>query len=72
MKKKFKVIICCQGQPFEYKYDNLFSALYGYAYHYLKKNKHGTMNFSLEQDFEQTGAKKNDIPGSIRNENKTL
>lgn len=46
---KFKVIVNCQGQPFEYKYKNLFSALCGYAYHYIKKNKYGTMNFTLKQ-----------------------
>lgn len=46
---KFKVIVCCQGNPFEYKYKNLVSALFGYAYHYIKKNKYGTMNFTLKQ-----------------------
>lgn len=54
---KFKVIVCCQGQPFEYKYKNLFRALCGYAYHFLKKNKYGTMNFTLKQipKWEQKG-----------------
>lgn len=46
---KFKVIVCCQGHPNEYKYKNLFSALCGYAYNYLKYNKYGTMNFTLKQ-----------------------
>lgn len=46
---KFKVIVDCQGQRFEYKYKNLFSALCGYAYHYIKKNKYGTMKFTLKQ-----------------------
>ena len=48
---KFKVIVCCQGQSFEYHYQTLFGALVGYAYNYLKKNKYGTMNFSLKQIF---------------------
>lgn len=46
---KFKVIVCCQGQQFEYKYKNLFSSLCGYAYRYIKYNKYGTMNFTLKQ-----------------------
>ena len=47
--KKFKVIVCCQGQPFEYEYRGLISALFGYAYHYLKKHRYGTMNFTLKE-----------------------
>ena len=47
---KFTVIVCCQGQPFYYKYKNLISALFGYAKQYLKNNKYGTMNFTLKQD----------------------
>ena len=46
---KFVVIVTCQGQPFYYFYKNLISALLGYAKHYLNKNKHGTMNFTLKQ-----------------------
>lgn len=53
MKRKknyvFNVVVCCQGQPFNYYYNNLISDLFGYAYHYLKKNKYGTMNFTLKQ-----------------------
>lgn len=45
------VVITCQGNPFYYKYDNLFSVLIAYAYHYLKKRKYGTMNFALRQAF---------------------
>lgn len=48
---RFKVIVCCQGQPIEYKYKNLLSALIGYAYHYLKKKKYGTMSFTLKEIF---------------------
>ena len=50
-KPKFKVIVCCQGQPFEYHYKTLFGALVGYAKQYLQKKKYGTMNFSLKQIF---------------------
>ena len=45
------VVVCCQGQPFYYKYRNLVAALFAYALHYLKKRKHGTMNFTLRQEF---------------------
>lgn len=48
---RFKVVVCCQGHPHEYKYKNLISALCGYAYHYLKKKKYGTMNFTLQEIF---------------------
>lgn len=46
---KFNVIVCCQGQPFYYQYRNLISALFVYAKQYLKKNKYGTMNFTLKE-----------------------
>lgn len=52
MRKKkyvFNVVVCCQDQPFNYYYKTLVGALIGYAFHYLKKNKYGTMNFSLKQ-----------------------
>lgn len=48
---KFCVVVCCQGQPFKYYYNYLISALFGYAYHYLKKNKYGTMNFALKKEW---------------------
>lgn len=48
---RFKVIQCCQGQLKEYKYKNLLSALIGYAYHYLKNKKHGTMSYILKEVF---------------------
>ena len=48
---KFQVIICCQGQPFYYQYSTLLGALFGYAKNYLRYNKYGTMNFSLNQVF---------------------
>ena len=48
---KFNVIVCCQGQPFEYHYKSLVGALFGYARQYLKNKKYGTMNFSLKQIF---------------------
>jgi len=53
MKKNFvwTVVVCCQGQPFYYEYRNLVSALLAYAWHYLKKRKYGTMNFTLRQEF---------------------
>ena len=37
---KFNVIVCCQGQSFEYHYQTLLGALFVYAYNYLKKNKY--------------------------------
>lgn len=49
---RFKVVVCCQGQPFYYKYSTLFGALVGYACQYIKKKKYGTMNFSLKEVFE--------------------
>jgi len=48
----FVVIVCCQGNPTEHEYSNLFSALIGYAKQYLQKNKYGTMNFTLKQKFK--------------------
>ena len=45
---KFKVIVTCQGQPFEYRYKTLVGALFGFAYHYTTKKKYGTMNFTLK------------------------
>lgn len=58
MKKKnyrFVVVVCCQGQPFYYYRNTLFGALIEYAKQYIKKNKYGTMNFTLEQDFYLKG-----------------
>ena len=49
---RFAIVVCCQGQPFYYYRNTLFSALIEYAYHYLKKNKYGTMNFTLKQVFD--------------------
>lgn len=55
MKRKknyeFEIVVCCQGQPFYYYRNTLFGALYEYAKQYLKKNKYGTMNFTLRQKF---------------------
>ena len=48
---KFVVTVCCQGQPIYYYRDTLIGALYEYAKQYLKKNKYGTMNFTLSQKF---------------------
>ena len=48
----FVVIVCCQGNPTEYEYSNLFSALIGYAKKYLKNSKYETMNFTLKQKFK--------------------
>ena len=45
------VVVTCQGQPFYYKHRNLVSALFAYAWHYMKKRKYGTMNFTLRQSF---------------------
>lgn len=54
MNHNFKVIICCQGNATEHKYKCLMGALIGYAYHYIKKNKYGTMNFTLKQDWSES------------------
>ena len=53
MKKnyRFKVTVCCQGQPFYYYRKSLLGGLYEYAKQYIKKSKYETMNFTLEQDF---------------------
>jgi len=48
----FLVTVCCQGNPREYEYKTLLSALIGYAKEYLKYSKYGTMNFSLKQRFK--------------------
>ena len=52
LKYKFQVIVTCQGNSRYYKYRTLFSALFGYAYHYIKKKKYGTMNFVLKEIFQ--------------------
>lgn len=48
---KFVVVVTCQGNPNYYYRDTLLGALFEYAYQYLKKNKYGTMNFTLRQEF---------------------
>lgn len=48
----FIVIVCCQGNPTEYEYSNLFLAFIGYAKEYLRYSKYGTMNFTLKQKFK--------------------
>ena len=48
----FLVTVCCQGNPHEYEYKTLLSALIGYAKEYLKYSKYGTMNFTLKQKFK--------------------
>lgn len=48
----FDVVICCQGQPFHHYCNTLVGALFTYTYHYLKKRKYGTMNFTLKQEFK--------------------
>lgn len=52
-KKDFEwaVVVTCQGNPFYYRYSNLLSAMFAYAWHYLKKRKYNTMNFALTQEF---------------------
>ena len=50
---KFNVVVCCQGQPFYYRYHTLIGALAGFAYQYIKKKKYGTMNFSLRQYYKR-------------------
>ena len=47
----FEICVCCQGQPFYYYRKTLIGGLLEYAYQYLKKNKYGTMNFTLRQKF---------------------
>lgn len=51
-KHRFVVVVCCQGQPFYYYRNTLMGALIEYTYQYLKKNKYGTMNFTLRQEFD--------------------
>lgn len=46
---RFVVVVCCQGQPFDYQCKTLFGALFMYARQYLSKRKYGTMNFTLKQ-----------------------
>ena len=48
MKDKFIVTVTCLGQPFYKKYKTLLGAIKRFATEYLKKNKYGTMNFTLE------------------------
>ena len=52
---KFVVVVCCQGQPFYYYKNTLLGALFEYAKQYIKKNKYGTMNFTLRQEFDSKG-----------------
>ena len=47
----FEICVCCQGQPFYYYRKTLIGGLLEYAYQYLKKNKYGTMNYTLRQKF---------------------
>lgn len=54
MKKKnykFVVVVTCQGNPNYYYRNTLVGGLFEYAYQYIKKNKYGTMNFTLKQEF---------------------
>ena len=48
MKDKFIVTVNCLGQPFYKKHKTLLGAIKCFATEYLKKNKYGTMNFTLE------------------------
>ena len=48
MKDKFIVTVTCLGQPFYKKRKTLLGAIKCFATEYLKKNKYGTMNFTLE------------------------
>lgn len=48
MRHGFTVIVTCQGNPFYYEHRTLIGALISYAYHYLRKKKYGTMNFTLK------------------------
>ena len=48
----FDISVCCQGQPFHYYRKTLVGALIEYAYQYLKKNKYGTMNFTLSKKWK--------------------
>ena len=74
MKKnyKFVVVVTCQGNPNYYYRNTLVGALFEYAKQYLTKNKYGTMNFTLRQEFNQNGIesifKKNHLPYPIEPE----
>lgn len=46
------VVVTCQGNPFYYQQKNLAFGMVALAYHYLKKRKYGTMNFTLRQKFK--------------------
>ena len=46
------VVATCQGHPMYYPQKNLFCGCVALAYHYLKKRRYGTMNFSLKQKFK--------------------
>ena len=48
---RFVVVVCCQGQPYDYQCKTLLGALFMYAKQYLRKHKFGTMNFTLKQIF---------------------
>jgi len=48
---RFVVVVCCQGQPCDYKCKTLLGALLMYARQYVCKHKYGTMNFTLKQIF---------------------
>ena len=52
LKHRFCVVVTCQGNSSYYEYKYLVSALFGYAYHYIKKKKYGTMNFVLKEVFQ--------------------
>ena len=47
------VVVTCQGNPTYYPQKNLVCGLVALAYHYLKKRKYGTMNYSLRQEFKR-------------------
>lgn len=46
---RFVVVVCYQGQPFDYQCISLIGALWMYAKQYVNKRKYGTMNFTLKQ-----------------------
>ena len=46
---KWKVVITCQGQPFDYFYKTVMGACIGLIINYLLKKKYGTMNFAIKQ-----------------------
>jgi hypothetical protein len=49
LKHRFFVVVTCQENSCYYAYKYLVGALFGYAYHYIKKKKYGTMNFVLKE-----------------------